>query len=596
MFSVFVIFIFSILTFHPALKVIDKDGSIGIVLMVSELVSIIFSFVFILYSVGSFLRNRSRQFAVINIIGSTKKQFNRIVFYENSIISILSLISGVTLGLIFSKFFLMFAERIIDGLVLNFYMPFKALFLTIFLMGGMFSAISLIAPIMLRRKKIIELLKKEDEAEKDYLFMVLIVSLIIIPITVYFHIQISMLVYPMYLVSFICLGYLGLDIIYRAYYFFMKKSNRLYKGKNLINISNFRYKINTNLKTMTISLVLFSIVLSAFVYIVGAPGTVKETVDRVMPYSYMYATWNDEVNPYERAEQIEDKLKDEDGFDKLELQYLKMDEKHNDAIISNSIYNKVADFLNYKKVQLRSDEHYMVGTDGKNIPVMGEKLGENFRTHGITKSIGYEEKLIALSGYFTSATVVSDEQYQKLSSIYEKDQLFAYNIDNWETNKNKEDEIRELIKNDENSESVAKETIATAYRYYYVEKLTKNISAYVGSILCISFLIGIASIVYSRLYTSAQEEIAKYRTMVKIGITEKEVRGLLSSTVKWIFVLPFLVALIISWMIIIEIDKHTLIPYMNVAVKCSVLYLFIELVLYTVINKKYQEKIIKALF
>ncbi|WP_198649573.1 FtsX-like permease family protein [Staphylococcus agnetis] len=167
-FSVFVFFIFTNLTFHPALKVVDKDSTIGVILNLGLLISLLFSFVFILYSVNNFLKLRSRQFAILNIIGSTNKQFKRIIFYENGLISLGALICGTILGIVFSKFFLMIAETIIGGLNLYFYLPIKAMIFTLLLMGGLFLFISIIAPIVLRKKKIIRLLKKEDEAESSY--------------------------------------------------------------------------------------------------------------------------------------------------------------------------------------------------------------------------------------------------------------------------------------------------------------------------------------------------------------------------------------------------------------------------------------------
>lgn len=123
---------------HPALKIVDKGSTIGLVLFTASIVSMIFSFVLILYSVGNFLKNRSRQFAILNIIGASKKQFKKLIFLENMIISLLSLFVGIVSGLIFSKLFLMIAQTLIDNLKLNFYLPLMPIMLTIGLMGGLF--------------------------------------------------------------------------------------------------------------------------------------------------------------------------------------------------------------------------------------------------------------------------------------------------------------------------------------------------------------------------------------------------------------------------------------------------------------------------
>ena len=89
------------------------------------------------------------------------------------------------------------------------------------------------------------------------------------------------------------------------------------------------------------------------------------------------------------------------------------------------------------------------------------------------------------------------------------------------------------------------ETFMSYYSYYSYENMIRNLIAYVGSILCIAFLIGIASIIYTRLYSLADEESKKYSIMMKLGVSKKEIKSILSSTVRWILVLPFGVALIL---------------------------------------------------
>ena len=176
-FSVFIFFLFSSLAMHPALQIVDKGNTIGIILFMASIVSMMFSFVLILYSIGNFLKNRSKQFAILNIIGASKKQFKRLIFLENIIISLLALLVGIISGFVFLKFFLMIAQAMIDGLDLYFYIPLMPFILTILLMGGLFLAISLLAPVILRRKKVIDLLKKEEIAEKNH-FLVSTITLI----------------------------------------------------------------------------------------------------------------------------------------------------------------------------------------------------------------------------------------------------------------------------------------------------------------------------------------------------------------------------------------------------------------------------------
>ncbi len=592
-FSVFIFFLFSTLAKHPALKIVESGSAIGIILFTASIVSMLFSFVLILYSVSNFLRNRSKQFAILNIIGASKGQFNKLIFFENIIISIFALLVGIITGIIFSKIFLMIAQSMIDGLNLYFYFPLIPLLLTVFLMGGLFLLISLIAPVILRKKRIIDLLKKEELAEKNYFLLSLAAVIVILSPTIYFHIkkEFFTFIYILDLLSCISTSYFIFNLIFNVYNFFMEKSGRIYANNNLIKLSNFKYKVNTNIKTMAATMILFSIILTAFVYIVGAPMNVTEDTEKIMPYSYMYANWEDEAQGERKAKLIADELKSADGFKKLTISYAELKNKARTVrhiILSNTMYNEVADFLNREKINLSDNEYFLVGVDGKRKPILPDVVKNEISGHGITKEIGTDKRIISMSGYFTSVTVISDRSYESISSALVKDRIYAFTQSDL-TNGGSEDlaNIKKLIGFEEGKESLI------SYIFYYdIENLTRRLVSYVGSILCISFLIGIASIIYSRLYSSVEEESKKYSIMIKMGLSKDELKDILASTLRWLFILPFITALIISWIIISIVNQMIVTSYTNLTIICSFIYLLTEFILYMTIKRKYQEKIL----
>lgn len=591
-FSVFIFFLFSVLSMHPALKIVDKGSTIGLVLFTASIVSMIFSFVLILYSVGNFLKNRSRQFAILNIIGASKKQFKKLIFLENMIISLLSLFVGIVSGLIFSKLFLMIAQTLIDNLKLNFYLPFMPIMLTIGLMGGLFLLISLLAPIILRKKKIIDLLKKEEVAEKSHFVLSSLALVIFLGPTIYFHLKRDYftLIYILDLLSLISISYFLFNLIFSIYHLVMKKSGKIYVKSNLIRVTNFKYKIHTNIKTMAGAMILFFIVLTSFVYIVGAPLNVAEDTEKIMPYAYMYANWENEADGDKKAEIISNSLSKKQGFKELTIRYSKFQSNEKPIrhiVLSQSMYNAVADLLKRDRVSLADDEYFLVGVNGKKDPVLGDKVRKKLDQYGIKKENGLDRRIIALSGYFSSVTVISDKKYDYLSKDLVKEKIYAFmQADFIEDNQK---EVRDLKK--DIGFEIGKETFMTYYGYYESENLTRRLVSYVGSILCISFLIGIASIIYSRLYSSVEEESKKYSIMIKIGLSQEELNGILASTLRWVFILPFLVSLLETWIFITLINQVTLTSYTNLAGICSLIYIILGLIMYIVIKKKYKKTI-----
>ena len=371
----------------------------------------------------------------------------------------------------------------------------------------------------------------------------------------------------------------------------MEKSGRIYANNNLIKLSNFKYKVNTNIKTMAATMILFSIILTAFVYIVGAPMNVTEDTEKIMPYSYMYANWEDEAEGERKAKLIADELKSADGFKKLTISYAELKNKARTVrhiILSNTMYNEVADFLNREKINLSDNEYFLVGVDGKSKPILPDVVKNEISDHGITKEIGTDKRIISMSGYFTSVTVISDKSYESISSALVKDRIYAFTQSDL-TNGGSEDlaNIKKLIEFEDGKESLI------SYIFYYdIENLTRRLVSYVGSILCISFLIGIASIIYSRLYSSVEEESKKYSIMIKMGLSKAELKDILASTLRWLFILPFITALIISWIIISIMNQMIVTSYTNLSIICSFIYLLTEFILYMTIKRKYQEKIL----
>ena len=591
-FSVFIFFLFSVLSMHPALKIVDKGSTIGLVLFTASIVSMIFSFVLILYSVGNFLKNRSRQFAILNIIGASKKQFKKLIFLENMIISLLSLFVGIVSGLIFSKLFLLIAQTLIDNLKLNFYLPFMPIMLTIGLMGGLFLLISLLAPIILRKKKIIDLLKKEEVAEKSHFVLSSLALVIFLGPTLYFHLKRDFFtfIYILDLLSLISISYFLFNLIFSIYHLVMKKSGKIYAKSNLIRLTNFKYKIHTNIKTMAGAMILFFIVLTSFVYIVGAPLNVAEDTEKIMPYAYMYANWENEADGDKKAKIISNSLSKKQGFKELTIRYSKFQSNEKPIrhiVLSQSMYNDVADLLKRDRVSLADDEYFLVGVTGKKDPVLGDKVRKKLDQYGIKKENGLDRRIIALSGYFSSVTVISDKKYDYLSKDLVKEKIYAFmQADFIEDNQK---EVRDLKK--DIGFEIGKETFMTYYGYYESENLTRRLVSYVGSILCISFLIGIASIIYSRLYSSVEEESKKYSIMIKIGLSQEELNGILASTLRWVFILPFLVSLLETWIFITLINQVTLTSYTNLAGICSLIYIILGLIMYIVIKKKYKKTI-----
>ncbi|MGT2844405.1 FtsX-like permease family protein [Streptococcus hongkongensis] len=363
LFSVFVFFIFSAFAYHPTLKVVENSSTIGLILLTAEIISLLFSFVFTLYSISNFLKVRSKQFAIVNLVGASKKQFKAIIFYENIIISIFSLICGIGFGIIFSKFFYMISEKMIPNIQLAFYFPFKAILMTVVVVGGLFLFISYVSPHILRRTQIIKLLKTEKFSERSYLGVTSLLSCVLIALSFYLYQTDSILLLPFLGASSLILFYTFFGLLFKVYTYILSLLQKRRQGLHLLSVSNFNHNIQSNLKTMSLVFSLLVIILTSFIVIIGSPLKVEEVTRKILPVSYTYTEWRDTGHTEKNLNYIRQVLSSKKGYQEIKVNYLYNDDSTSElplvkGIINNSTYNKLAPIIDSPKLNLTSDAFF----------------------------------------------------------------------------------------------------------------------------------------------------------------------------------------------------------------------------------------------
>lgn len=180
-FSVMIFFIYSVLAFHPGMKAGLIQGAAVIAMNVGQWIVYVFSFFFILYSVGAFLKTRQHEFGVLMIQGMSSGQLNRLVFLENMIIGMVAILTGIGAGLVFSKIALVAGSSIMN-VPMSYYIAPLALKLTAGAFFALFMVISLLTPFMVNKKKVIQLLQgtnKPKPEPKANVFLALLAAILL---------------------------------------------------------------------------------------------------------------------------------------------------------------------------------------------------------------------------------------------------------------------------------------------------------------------------------------------------------------------------------------------------------------------------------
>lgn len=595
-FSVFVFFLFSVLSFHPALKIIDTHSAMGITLAVGEVISVIFSICFISYSIGSFLKNRSKQLGLITILGASKKQLNKLIFMENIVVGFMAIINGIILGMIFSKFFLDIANKLIGVSEFTFYFPVKAILLTVIIMGLVFYIIAYFTPKFIRKKEIIKLLKAEVKDDKPQkLIPILLVFLILAPISTYIFISKSdwvrsiqeNFIFPFVLLSVIVLGtYLLFSYGLRLLIYYQKRSM---KNTRLLSIGNQRSKLRTNAQSMTISTILYTISFFAFIILFSMSTNVKSETEKIFPYALTYNAWTENADIKHDLNIIENELKNLSGYKKTDINLYYMNDNSRTAIMSQTDYNKVMLFLNRQTIFLTQKGVYFVAgnTDKRLNQIPNTEFLNNLSIEGQT------DEIITLTGFTSGIYVINDYTFNSLMPQLTKKVITAFYYDNWDKNGEAPDNIFKALQNSIDKGDI---NIVSAYRYYRNTQIQNNLTLYIGSMLSFVFILAVASFIYSRLYSELDTECKKFKGIVKIGLSEKELCVVLNRFTFLILYIPFIVSIIYLWIGVLILEQFSVISNIPIAISFTIILFILQTIIYLWINNSYKENILNKVY
>ncbi|WP_042197339.1 FtsX-like permease family protein [Paenibacillus camerounensis] len=148
-FSVMIFFLCALFIFHPAISGDLILSTAADTMLAAEAIIFVFSSLFVLVSVGSFLQSRKLEFGLLLMHGMTKAQLNTMVFLENMMIGGSAILSGTLLGMLLGKLFLMIGAGLLGIDPLKFYFSWQALLLTISSFALLFILISLITFVLI---------------------------------------------------------------------------------------------------------------------------------------------------------------------------------------------------------------------------------------------------------------------------------------------------------------------------------------------------------------------------------------------------------------------------------------------------------------
>ncbi|MFJ5763135.1 ABC transporter permease [Neobacillus sp. NPDC093182] len=599
MFTVMVFFTFAIFSFHPALtgSVIYANVQVG--MNIAAGIIYVFSFFFILYSMSSFLHTRKREFGLLMMQGMSIRQARLMVFMENILIGFFATIGGILLGLIFSKGILLVAENVlIMDDALNFYIPMQAVVITFVSFIVLFFFISLFISYILRSRKLIELIKgskqSKGEPKANLLLTILAVFLIGIGYVVALTAKgkdIINVMSPVMVVLIIGTYLLFTQLSVYLIRSFKKNDHIFWNKTNMIFLSDLSFRMKDNARTFFIVAVVSTVAFIAIGTLVGFKTLIIEQEKEIKnhypnPFSY---TTSEEYTTNEQKEQdialINETIKDanmEAVHEQTILRYYDDVNPHFVLVVRQSDFNRFASLLGENPIDVQEGKVKVVKVLADNWGLAETLVEQSVKlSSGVTLSpdeVIHSNVLPVTSSYY----VISDQHYEELPASSSEEDYHA-----WQLADEEETILAASIK-------IGEEVSGLFYsQELQIYKLNKQygLMLFVGLFIGIVFFALAGSFLYFRLYTDLDEDKQKFRSIARMGLTEKELKKVLTKQTAILFFTPIVVALIHGAIALTAVSH--LFPYDLIKVSTMVLgvFLVIQIVYFYIVRYFYMKQV-----
>ncbi|MCU5530841.1 ABC transporter permease [Bacillus cereus] len=570
-FSIAIFFSFAVYLFHPKLHMTDVNYALNILMTISEVVIVFFSFFFLLYSIGAFLKVRKKQFGILTVLGISQKQLKRLIFIENMLIGVLSIFFGIQLGLVFSQFFLLVTAKITHVPGLYLYWPTSAIILTIIIFLGLFILVSSFTPMLIRTRKAVRLLKegtKQKERKASVLISlfgaICLISGYALAANPLYFLSLGDIIGLLYAISSI---FVIPSLIAAGTYFFFSqisfllirilKARRTFYMKriNMLWISDLASRIRTNINMLFIVAMLSTLAFTMITFLYGFGKFTKFDAIRENPFPFTYLSHTENTLADEHLNWLEQKFNEEHfTYTKFKTDIYEVSSAENNTqlyyAIKQSDYNVLAKALNWEKLTVNKNESYilMKDLDDQVIGTLHNKEQKNTLTltqNNLQLQVKeYKSYSPFPNSLIYQLLILSDENVEALSAVSKQMSVYNFKVTDWEKAHNIGSSFITKIHNDNAAIQAEHPPFHASEASDSLYKTKLNVASFflIGTFLGVIFFIGAGSVLYFRMYTDLTNEQEKYITITKIGLTETEMKRSATIQLAILFFVPYIMA------------------------------------------------------
>lgn len=589
----------------------------------SIIICLVFGFL-ITYSNNFIMKKRKREFGIYITLGMDKRDINKLMLKENTIIGFLSLCVGLIFGIFASQGIgiIIFKMINIDSLAFKFSVSISAIIKTILLFGFVLLLVNIFNKKNIEKYKLIDLInsnKKNESFTNDKGIKNIIVFILSIMLILGSYMILKTLFEPNNTIISICI----VLILLGTYLFFISISDfvlkQIKKRKKLYydNLTMFTIsQMSSRIKSMSLSITVICLVIFAALVIIpfgmGFADYLKQDLGVTTPFDATVTRYNNRIKDEnvfnEEKVYSDDKLLTTETYNTLKDTLVKGGFPYDDLVsksaevklyelknitfnkIFNNVkndydipimgitdYNKIRKQQGLKEIDLKNNEFVLNGNGPKAKKLLDGLINNNM---ALKLNINnHKLKFLNISSdiYYHNSNIVPNSitlivPNQVLENLYPT--MTCLNVNYIKSNNEYDNKFSHELINFSDNESY--DLNFESKLVIDGEKISLNvvfsfISIYLGIIL----LISVGAILALKQISESTSNKERFDTLRKLGVKEKDMKKSIFIQVLILFSMPLILATIHSifvsnllYEVILELSSVGL--YKNICVSSAI--------------------------
>ncbi|MDF2720959.1 MAG: hypothetical protein K0Q59_634, partial [Paenibacillus sp.] len=381
-----------------------------------------------------------------------------------------------------------------------------------------------------------------------------------------------------------------------------RREKLLFRRLNLLTLTDLAYRMrdNANMFFMVATVTAAAFCGIGVCLTIGDPHLSEGN----NPYAFTYSSYAGNVKAEEHTALIDRKLEEENvPYKKAKVAFKYTSDNY--KLIKLSDYNKLAKAFGYEAIALEQPQTAaLIAGPYSNVVRDGGAL-EVALGGGLEGSLTIATPIIdKMFGSYNRTLVLQDDTYERYVETVKEGRaprgetvIAYYMVDQWQNTLDASRELADTFDRERTMQGdVSHFSFAALALEWFDQKQMNGILIVMSVLVGVVFFTFAASFIYFRLYADLERDEKQYRMISKIGLSDSELKRLVTRQLGLMFFLPFTVAVVHSAVAFMNIQMLVKISMLGHAMSIYTCFFLMQLLYFLIIRWRYfnnmQQKLI----